>query len=425
MVCLLFAFYFIFSPTSYAKVLKFKGLTTPLPQQTLLKIYQDADSIVSQLESQFDNPFTATLFQKDNDVYLHVLGLSYIFKYNNGEFENIYRRNFHGYNFSSYTFTYQNKILNYGGSGFWRTNNNLILFDDQLKEWEFIMSSEEVTDNKITSPILYFSYGNQLYFLTTDNINTLRNGLIDSLYHYYAVDLDQLETRPLGSRLKENESVEWKGYGLYCETDQYVLLLSRTGLMYRIIDKKNLTYKDITKEEQNLIKIKTDISYVANHLILAYSYGNMVQFYDKNLSSLLTLDIDLLYHSFGVEKNLIANKSSVTTLLLIFAGFFIVGGLIQLLKTRDQSSLSSKEQVELDSTNFPYPELLKINQQIISQEVLDQYLRLQNLSPHSIRNKRSAILRSIKIEHAQFINIERIPDPIDGRIYQYKIHVFS
>lgn len=425
---LLYAFFLLALPASQAKVLKFRGNLTPLPDQTVLQIFQKADSLLNQLETDFDNPLTATLLQKEKDTYLFVFGLSYLFKYIDGKFENLYLRNFHGYNFSSYTFTFQDKILNYGGSGFWRANNNLIYFDNQLNEWEFMLSSEDITANKINNPILYFSYGNQLYFLTTDNINSLRNGLVDSQFNFYAIDLDQLETRPLGSKLGRNQSIEWRGFGSYFETDQYVLLLSRTGLMYRLINKQSLAYKDILKTEQNLIDIKTDISFINNKLSLSYAHGNTLQFYDEDLNQILKLDLDILYHSFGVEKDLTYSPRPIKTVALIVIPLVVLSGLIFQLKKQSSNNKDqtiSEVKINFTSNNFPYPELLNLNDQIISQEHLDQCLELKNLSFNSIRNKRSAILREIKNKYPNLIAIERIQDPVDGRIYQYKIQIIS
>lgn len=425
---LLYAFFLLALPASHAKVLKFRGNLTPLPDQTVLQIFQKADSLLNQLETDFDNPLTATLLQKEKDTYLFVFGLSYLFKYIDGKFENLYLKNFHGYNFSSYTFTFQDKILNYGGSGFWRANNNLIYFDNQLNEWEFMLSSEDITANKINNPILYFSYGNQLYFLTTDNINSLRNGLVDSQFNFYAIDLDQLETRPLGSKLGRNQSIEWSGFGSYFETDQYVLLLSRTGLMYRLINKQSLAYKDILKTEQNLIDIKTDISFINNKLSLSYTHGNTLQFYDEDLNQILKLDLDILYHSFGVEKDLTYSPRPIKTVALIVIPLVVLSGLIFQLKKQsgnNKDQTISEVKINFTSNNFPYPELLNLNDQIISQEHLDQCLELKNLSFNSIRNKRSAILREIKNKYPNLIAIERIQDPVDGRIYQYKIQIIS
>jgi hypothetical protein len=414
---------------SHAKVLKFRGQLNALPEPTLLEIYQKANTLITQIETKFDNPFTATLLQKNDDIYLHLFGLSYLFKYIDGEFENLYLRNFHGYNFSSYTFTFQDKILNYGGSGFWRANNNLIFFDDQLNEWEFILSSEDITDNNINNPILYFSYENQLYFLTTDDINYLRNGLVDSQYNFYTIDLDQLKTSPLGSQLGRDESMEWRGFSEYFETDQYVLLLSRTGLMYRIIDKKNLTFKDIAKGDQNLINIKTDISTIKNNLYLSYSQGNNIQLYGSDLTSILTLDLDLFYHTFGeVEKDLIYHKNPIKTIALIVIPLVFLSGLFLQLKNKSNNlddQTIPEVKINLTPHTFPYPTLLNLNEQIISQEHLDECLELKNLSFHSIRNKRSSILREIKNKYPDLIAIERIQDPVDGRIYQYKIQIIS
>lgn len=425
---LLFLLFLSYLSDGQAKVLKFRGQLNSLPEQTVLEIFQKADSLITQIETKFDNPFTSTLLQKNDDIYLHLKGLSYLFKYVDGEFENLYQRNFHGYNFSSYTFTYKDIILNYGGSGFWRANNNLIFFDNQLNEWEFILTSEDVTANKINNPILYFSFGNQLYFLTTDDVNAQRNGLIDSQYQFYAINLDQSKTQSLGSKLERNQSIEWRGFSEYFETDQYVLLLSRTGLMYRIIDKQNLTYKDIPKAGQNQIDIKTDISFIKNNLSLSYAHGNTLQLYNKDLTRILNLDLDLFYHSSEVEKDLIYQKRPLTTMALLVIPLILLSGLFLKLKikssnTSDQTNPEIK--INLASNTFPYPELLNLHEQTISQEHLDQCLELKNLSTNSTRNKRSAILRDIKNKYPNLIAIERIQDPVDGRIYQYKIQIIS
>lgn len=50
---------------------------------------------------------------------------------------------FRGFNFHAYTFIEEDTLFSIGGEGFWNTNSTLIYFDQKLKEWEKVQTSNK------------------------------------------------------------------------------------------------------------------------------------------------------------------------------------------------------------------------------------------------------------------------------------------
>ena len=95
----------------------------------------NVDSILHAYHMEEKEPYITKI---DSNYFLLVNGFSYVFKWEGAKFENLYTGRFHGYNFGSYKFKYNNMLTSYGGYGFWAVHRDITYFEWDKGEWELI-----------------------------------------------------------------------------------------------------------------------------------------------------------------------------------------------------------------------------------------------------------------------------------------------
>lgn len=115
--------------------------------QTIPSLIQQKDLIEAsmratghQVEQPFQLGFQNFIFL-NGDTLFNFNGYSNIFQLKNNKVIRLDDSKFHGFNFNRYLFTHQNRIYQIGGYGFFRTNNELLIFVN--RGWEVCATSGE------------------------------------------------------------------------------------------------------------------------------------------------------------------------------------------------------------------------------------------------------------------------------------------
>lgn len=400
---------FPFSLTFASGIIVFNSKGPILDNALIKNIFQKADSISNAFEKDYGQKFNGKIFEHNGNYYFHINGLSYIFIYQDGDFRNLYTGNFHGFNFDSYTFVHDQKVHNYGGTGFWQNNGNLIYFDSLNGHWEYVYSTRKEIDVIGSGATIIFYENGFLYFLIRDSFNPLRQKIENKL-GLYSLDLSNYKLKKFDQELSMEESVKYFNYWDYfIETKDFLIGIEKSGLNFRVFNKSKFTYKDIPKKGQDEFNLNTNHEYLTEHVKYILVQDNVISFYNTDLQILDSANIKNLYNLKINEQVLFKDKPLKNWIYL---------GLVLVLPFFLFHIFSKKQPKIID---FPYPKLLDYIGKTIDQDELDKCLEIENLSIHSTRNKRSSILKEILTKYGDKVKIIRIQDEKDGRQFRYKI----
>jgi len=400
---------FPFSLTFASGIIVFNS-TDPVLDTALIKnIFQKADFISNAYEKNYGQKFNGKIFEHNGNYYFHINGLSHVFIYQDEDFRNLYTGNYHGFNFNSYTFVHDQKIHNYGGTGFWQNNGNLIYFDSLNGHWDYVYSTRKEIDVIGSGATLIFYEKGFLYFLIGDSFNPLRQKIENKL-GLYSLDLSNYKLKKFDQELSLEESVKYFNYWDYfIETKDFLIGIEKSGLNFRVFNKTKFTYKDIPKKSQDEFNLNTNHEYLTEHVKYILVQDNVISFYNADIQILDSANIKNLYNLKINEQVLFKDKPLKNWIYL---------GLVLVLPFFLFHIFSKKQPKIID---FPYPKLLDYIGKTIDQDELDKCLEIENLSIHSTRNKRSSILKEILTKYGDKVKIIRIQDEKDGRQFRYKI----
>lgn len=407
---ILFVLLFLpFSLTFASGIIVFNSNDPNLDPSLFRDIFQKADSISNAFEKDYGQKFNGKIFEHNGNYYFHINGLSHIFIYQDGDFRNLYTGNFHGFNFDSYTFVHDQKVHNYGGTGFWQNNGNLIYFDSLNGHWDYVYSTRKEIDIIGSGATMIFYEKGFLYFLIRDSFNPLRQKIENKL-GLYSLDLSNYKLKKFDKELSLEESVKYFNYWDYfIETKDFLIGIEKSGLNFRVFNKTKFTYKDIPKKSQDEFNLNTNHEYLTEHVKYILVQDNVISFYNTDLQILDSANIKNLYNLKINEQVLFKDKPLKNWIYL---------GLVLVLPFFLFHIFSKKQPKIID---FPYPKLLDYIGKTIDQDELDKCLEIENLSIHSTRNKRSSILKEILTKYGDKVKIIRIQDEKDGRQFRYKI----
>ncbi len=161
--------------------------------------------------SQFfslEKPFskhTQTPIKSDTGLYIFIdgTGLLYHFQKSDSQqqFVRIDSTQIWGYNLGSFSFAYHDKIYNLGGSGIWRSNGHLRVFNEKAHEWDIVPLNIEIPliSGYMEGIISYDRKNGKIYTAYYHKIN---DGLIEKndeiVYQVMALDLNKKEWTTLG-----------------------------------------------------------------------------------------------------------------------------------------------------------------------------------------------------------------------------------
>ena len=419
----IFLFLVLFIPIGFARIIEFKGHKTPIDQSDFIQILQAAEKVIQEKKKFYKIGLKATIHQHQNEFYLYLSGLNHFFKYKEGIFEDMYRMNFHGYNFSAYNFFYKDQFYTYGGTGFWQNNGHLTYFNKSTGEWELSFSTRDKIPVHRSMFELAFRKDNQLFFFIRERVNE-KTGPIqyDQGLTPYAIDLNVPSLKQITQPWEVTFSNEWLNFWFtFFETENYMVGFNQAGTGLRMVDKKNLSFGDLANQYIPDLGIKLDKQTLNDHIFIVYSYGDVVELLDNQYVKYATFNLADLFNKIEKPKALFTSPQKKYGTIAGIGIIFVALILFFLRYRRVQNSKTIP--IGLAPTDFPFPKLLEYANRSIDQMELDRCLGIKDLSYNSARNKRSQLLKEIDLKHANILKIHRIQDAKDGRQFYYKIEL--
>lgn len=336
---------------------------------------------------------------------------------------------------ASFLFFRDNEPYSYSGVGYWQSHGDIFRFT-QTGEAELVKTYHPLSDFYGT---LRFTTNSGLYSFFGHHFNLRKEGPEGFIWKGYFLDFSDMHWKEMNFELNENfekvfgvKTFERKLYSISSfESDDFAFTelvnqdTYQAGLI--IVDKRTLE-----------LRIQSLKNSYFHELIWIQKKGNSLRFFTATKPTISELEISELFQKalplgnvslkddpFWVEILGFHWKEVVGVILMIVALF----GFWKLLKPQtapiamDQSPDLGKEENQLLSVLRPY------SGQIISQEMMDEFLGINSLKNQDLRKvRRSRAIKSVndfltKQDHPPAIT--RVRDAQDKRIIQYKIEVAS
>lgn len=390
-----------------------EGSFVELPENLLRQTLHLKDS----LEQYYETDLAGTLMLEDYGYYLHFQGLNSVYKWSGSSYVNLYNRNFHGFNFESISFVKDSAIYNYGGSGFWQNNGILTFFEKELGEWEFLFSTSPDLNLFHNAAKVHFLLDDELFFIYRESLDQRRVAVKSdwsigrlNLNNFNYVDLEV--NQEVINRLVQNNW--YRGF----DGNDFYISLNYIGQKFNIIDKRAFTFTEIPVINLSSINFPFSNKWLTEHIAFVVCHENIFEFLDKGFQRIGYLDLTELDKGLYDWQPLMKESSIPFSLFYLLIPIALVGYVI----SRQYVNGVSKYKMQRDP--FPYPKLLDLDGQIVSQRHLHTILEIDSsLSSDSIRTKRARILREINLLYGDLVTIDRIEDLSDRRIFNYRIKV--
>ena len=351
------------------------------------------------------------------DTFYNRGGFYYLFQLKGDSAIRLDRSSYHGANFNSYFFSWQNTIYLLGGYGFFTTHNNLISFNENKREWakvnmtgsdpEFIHGISFRNNNKI------YSFNN---FKAGNNVS---KDVLDS--SLYVLDLTtmvwQKHKMPIVDLIVISNVVRTADYFWY-QNDHLTIL----------INKKEIKFEIIENEKLNLTRNNNFISFKDNSLL--FEESNPIKSYRKitqlNLDSVWLVYIKSSSALYKPNQNTTIQPSNGISPLWFLISIIPLILIFFIYKRKTKVTASKSNPIELDQIQDNQLEILvlkitKLNKGILNMEELDNLLDITHLEAESRKLRRFRRLSELNQLQPGFIT--RIKDEEDKRRFLYQINL--
>lgn len=351
------------------------------------------------------------------DTFYNRGGFYYLFQLKGDSAIRLDRSNYHGANFNSYFFSWQNTIYLLGGYGFFTTHNNLISFNENKLEWakvntggngpEFIHGMSFRNNNKI------YSFNN---FKAGNNVS---KDILDS--NLYVLDLPTMHWQkykmPIVDLIVIFNGVSTADYFWY-QNDHLTIL----------INKKEIKFEIIENEKLNLTRNNNFISLKDNSLL--FEESNPIKSYRKitqlNLDSVWLVYIKSSSALYKPNQNTTIQPSNGISPLWFLISIIPLILIFFIYKRKTKVTASKSNPIELDQIQDNQLEILvlkitKLNKGILNMEELDNLLDITHLEAESRKLRRFRKLSELNQLQPGFII--RVKDEEDKRRFLYQINL--
>ncbi len=373
--------------------------------QTIPSLIQQKDLIEAsmratghQVEQPFQLGFQNFIFL-NGDTLFNFNGYSNIFQLKNNKVIRLDDSKFHGFNFNRYLFTHQNRIYQIGGYGFFRTNNELLIFVN--RGWEVCATSGE-KPNYIDGIIQ--KKENEIFFSNNcKSGNGVYNEVLDQ--RVFVLDLNTKEWQIL----KHVSNPYFSGFKRIFSTKNYFAYSNGKSFA---IQKQNCSYAKIIPE--NRLSKNAKLNFLAlcgQNQMLAERYMN------EQLIDTIIIDLDRFYANPNFRKETLyipKTKKSLTWVNIIF----VVGFVLLLYGFSFWIKRKPKSQMKPELANL-IQKIETLKGRTIQSDELDDILEISHLIGDSKKLRRHRLLTDIENVHPGLI--QRIKMDNDKRKFQYII----
>ena len=351
------------------------------------------------------------------DTFYNRGGFYYLFKLKGDSAIRLDRSSYHGANFNSYFFSWQNTIYLLGGYGFFTTHNNLISFNENKREWakvntggngpEFIHGISFRNNNKI------YSFNN---FKAGNNVS---KDILDS--NLYVLDLPTMQWQkykmPIVDLIVISNVVSTADYFWY-QNDHLTIL----------INKKEIKFEIIENEKLNLTRNNNFRSFKDN--LLLFEESNPIKSYRKitqlNLDSVWLVYIKSSSALYKPNQNTTIQPSNGISPIWFLISIIPLILIFFIYKRKTKETANKIKPIELDQIQNTQLEILalkitKFNKRILNMEELDNLLDITHLEAESRKLRRFRRLSEINQLQPGFII--RVKDEEDKRRFLYQINL--
>ena len=351
------------------------------------------------------------------DTFYNRGGFYYLFQLKGDSAIRLDRSSYHGANFNSYFFSWQNTIYLLGGYGFFTTHNNLISFNKNKREWakvntggngpEFIHGISFRNNKKI------YSFNN---FKAGNNVS--KDELDSSLY---VLDLTtmvwQKHKMPIVDLIVIPNVVSTADYFWY-QNDHLTIL----------INKKEIKFEIIENEKLNLTRNNNFINFKDNSL--QFEQSNPIKSYRKitqlNLDSVWLVYIKSSSALYKPNQNTTIQPSNGISPLWFLISIIPLILILIIYRRNTKVTANKSNPIELDQIQDNQLEILvlkitKLNKRILNMEELDNLLEITHLEAESRKLRRFRKLSELNQLQPGFII--RVKDEEDKRRFLYQINL--
>jgi len=351
------------------------------------------------------------------DTFYNRGGFYYLFKLKGDSAIRLDRSSYHGANFNSYFFSWQNTIYLLGGYGFFTTHNNLISFNENKREWakvntggngpEFIHGISFRNNNKI------YSFNN---FKAGNNVS---KDILDS--NLYVLDLPTMQWQkykmPIVDLIVISNRVNTADYFWY-QNDHLTIL----------INKKEIKFEIIENEKLNLTRNNNFINFKDN--LLLFEESNPIKSYRKitqlNLDSVWLVYIKSSSALYKPNQNTTIQPSNGISPIWFLISIIPLILIFFIYKRKTKVTANKIKPIESDQIQNNQLEILalkitKLNKGILNMEELDNVLDITHLEAESRKLRRFRRLGELNQLQPGFII--RVKDEEDKRRFLYQINL--
>ncbi|MDP1765112.1 MAG: hypothetical protein Q8L07_14625 [Sediminibacterium sp.] len=166
------------------------------------------ENYLSTFDASF-NGYPQNLIKCGGDLYVFINGSGRLYKVTTSDrvmnFTRVDSTTNFGYNIGSFGFSYNNRIYNLGGYGYWRMNGQLRVFNEKASQWDIVKLNKEIPllTGKTEGMLWYDVAGKKIYtayYLVRDEaIKTKDLDETQFVYDVMVLDLQKAEWIRLGS----------------------------------------------------------------------------------------------------------------------------------------------------------------------------------------------------------------------------------
>ena len=387
----LFVLFLILFQPLFSQVV-YKDIGSKSDSATIHNMFSKAMEVLDSTKKKGFQIDRMDIVEINETKYLIPSGMFDVYLWTNGQWRNLYKGPFQGFNFGAKIFVHKDEIYAFGGYGYWRNHGLIVRFLRDRGEWDVLPFTSE----------LPFFYGYQ----NANGLHVFNNNKSLDL------DIDDMSVVESQDIMVKNIVMPKPTHLNSIELDNYYYLIEQ--LPY-LIDKRN-------GEVHTTIDIPFR-GYANSSGNLLHLYGDLIDFYSNNLNNHYSFDPSAEIQSLKLAE--ISEAGQIPLWISISGGLLLIG-LVSYTYIRYKKKGTTIVDTEDITWDNKYIDLLLTHSgSTLNMEEIDSIFGISELTPQeSQRFKRHALIKDINRIYRYKLNkdlIIRRKDTGDGRRYVYEI----